>query len=442
VMQLPFDSGYGAKSNAAAKVYERAFVLRASDDFDFTAEAAEGVRRLLDILRSDKSVGIASGRLDNNPYECLLTHSTRPDGLKDMVATLHSGERLFTSNLTPYWYCDFTVNYSLVRTSLILKHRWDERFKIGGDHLDLYLTAAQYGWRTAACSMANINSLNIPRGSHPTYGKYRRRARLALPWTFERHGWASWRNFNGTLDTRESVARWAQDHQNLIEVQDRSVSRAQERQTRQDERQAKRARKRAKTQEGTPGMGRYGIRADYRERTSVPHFDAVGVEGEWQAEVYGLAETIYREQNLDGVIDIGCGDGGKLIKHFQDTRFLGVEVEPTLLWLRNNRQGEFSDTVTPQYDLAICADVIEHVLDPDALLDEIDKSGFRVLVISTPARELIPGALYGPPQNPSHVREWTQQEFHNYLSQRYRVIRHYISNAAQYTQVAVCEPLK
>ena len=91
-------------------------------------------------------------------------------------------------------------------------------------------------------------------------------------------------------------------------------------------------------------------------------------------------------------------------------------------------------------ELVICADVIEHLQNPDVIVEAIKKSGAKIAVISTPDRSLIPGGMSGPPRNPHHVREWTMKEFDSYLRQHFDVLEHYICNAEQFTQVVVLRP--
>lgn len=218
VVNAPFDTGYGAKNNIAAKHYERKYVLRIADDFDMSGDAvADGVRAMIDVLESDPSVGIASGRVGGYPYEGMVAFKEREDGLKDVVATRvpEDAPRLRTDKGTEYVLCDYTVNYSLIRRELMEGFVWDEKYKIGGDHLDLYMHAWKMGFKVAYVVGANVD-IQRARQSYidPCYGKYRGRARLALPWTYERHGWASFTGFDGVTDTRESAERWVNAYYN------------------------------------------------------------------------------------------------------------------------------------------------------------------------------------------------------------------------------------
>jgi hypothetical protein len=73
------------------------------------------------------------------------------------------------------------------------------------------------------------------------------------------------------------------------------------------------------------------------------------------------------------------------------------------------------------YGLIIAADVVEHLRDPDRLLQLIRASCHDAtrVVISTPERDRRRGENdVGPPGNGAHVREWNEAEFSAYLQSR------------------------
>jgi hypothetical protein len=69
--------------------------------------------------------------------------------------------------------------------------------------------------------------------------------------------------------------------------------------------------------------------------------------------------------------------------------------------------------------VVVCSDVLEHLVDPRPamrLICWLFDHGAACAVLSTPARDKRAGAEHlGPPFNPSHVREWTQDEFRAFV---------------------------
>lgn len=187
----------------------------------------------------------------------------------------------------------------------------------------------------------------------------------------------------------------------------------------------------------------YCIREDYAPRLENAAFDDTPNTDLWQNDVYRLAKKVAMKEGLKTVLDVGCGSGYKLLKYFKRFPTVGSEVEPTLSWLKErypDRAWLPLDGLALKYDLVISADVIEHVPDPDALLEMIKRVHPKRVVISTPDRSMLVCDQQGPPRNICHIREWSFDEFGMYLSEHFNVIRHYICNEEQCTQVAVLEP--
>jgi 2-polyprenyl-3-methyl-5-hydroxy-6-metoxy-1,4-benzoquinol methylase len=179
----------------------------------------------------------------------------------------------------------------------------------------------------------------------------------------------------------------------------------------------------------------YFIKKDYISRNKYVHFDDTMNKDEYQNEVYLAAKKLAKDYCYMRIADIGCGSGFKLLKYFQEKYTVGFEIQPTLNFLLKkypHRQWQNSDfTLFPterQFDLIICADVIEHLLDPDQLLEWINKCEFEILVISTPDRDRLLAvqnniqSQTGPPVNPAHIREWSFAEFGSYIGHYFDII--------------------
>ncbi|MCO6494985.1 MAG: hypothetical protein J5I91_04810 [Bacteroidetes bacterium] len=189
---------------------------------------------------------------------------------------------------------------------------------------------------------------------------------------------------------------------------------------------------------------KYSIKRGYIHRKKALVFDDSSLTNEFQQEVYQRAEEIYQEKKLKGILDIGCGSGYKLIRFFENEPTAGVELDSALL------KEKYPDKLWFDYEnkewktfaagMLICADVIEHVYEPDSFLEELSSlTQVKYFIFSTPDRALDKSPwVYGPPNNECHFREWTFSEFEKFVSRYFQIIEHRISNKEQRTQVIIC----
>jgi SAM-dependent methyltransferase/chromosome segregation ATPase len=171
-----------------------------------------------------------------------------------------------------------------------------------------------------------------------------------------------------------------------------------------------------------------------RARPEYHHEDSVAESGvTWQPEVYELAGEFAKARSLNTVVDIGCGSGLKL-EAIDVQRRVGVDFGPNLDWCREHHSwGEWIEADFETEDLrkiepllgpdtvVICADVVEHLVDPDPLIQLWRKAynAGSLVITSTPDRVRVRGADHmGPPGNPAHVREWQLDEYISLLKSR------------------------
>jgi len=159
-----------------------------------------------------------------------------------------------------------------------------------------------------------------------------------------------------------------------------------------------------------------------------------------QLHCYLEARKIMREHGLKTVLDVGCGAGYKLATVLSPLaeRAIGVD-QPNAVNLARVRYAELPvrfeavdleqahDSGLGTFDLVVCADVIEHMLDPDVLLAFIhahchDNSH---VILSTPERDIRRGPDNIKSPRREHVREWNRAELKRYLeSSGLRVVHH------------------
>ena len=190
----------------------------------------------------------------------------------------------------------------------------------------------------------------------------------------------------------------------------------------------------------------FGIKKGYHHAVSAEAFDDTPNKDEWQQEVYELANQLGLLQRYSSVIDVGCGSGYKLVHTLGNYATTGIELQPAWEWLRQqypDREWLLFDTINPQElraDMVVCSDVIEHMENPDDLLDFLSEISFQRLIISTPERDGMAGKTdFGPPENTSHYREWNATEFKKYLERWFIAEEQRIFNSKSVTQVVICQ---
>jgi SAM-dependent methyltransferase len=185
------------------------------------------------------------------------------------------------------------------------------------------------------------------------------------------------------------------------------------------------------------------IKSNYVINSKEIYYNDTDEEDRYQKEVYEAAKELFDNNNFESVLDIGCGSGYKLVKYFSNVKTLGLDVERTVNFLQEKYPTKnWSSNFNPVngYDLIISSDVIEHIANPDILINLIKDCKPKLIILSTPDRNLLPVEVNnGPPKNLSHIREWSFEEFYQYIGYHFDIIDHYISNKKQATQVIVAK---
>ena len=150
----------------------------------------------------------------------------------------------------------------------------------------------------------------------------------------------------------------------------------------------------------------------------------------YQSGVYKYARILIKRYKLTNVIDIGCGPAVKLMKLIYPicADVTGVDQQEAIDFCKKHyKAGNFlvDNLEMPKlhlgrFDCIICADVIEHLVDPDAILKYIRElsNDNSVIIISTPERDILRGKDCMTSPKPEHVREWNYTEFRAYLESR------------------------
>jgi SAM-dependent methyltransferase len=155
-----------------------------------------------------------------------------------------------------------------------------------------------------------------------------------------------------------------------------------------------------------------------------------------QHAVYSRAARLITERGLTTVIDVGCGLAHKLMDQIaplaqvtgidQPTAVeIAKQIHPKGRFVSDNFEEATSSLGT--FDLVLCVDVIEHMHNPDVLLNYLAARCHKgsYVVVSTPERDVRRGKSNMKSTRPEHVREWNRDEFRRYLQTRgFQVISH------------------
>lgn len=155
----------------------------------------------------------------------------------------------------------------------------------------------------------------------------------------------------------------------------------------------------------------------------------------WQRKKHVIKDMLGRIP-YKSVIDVGCGDGGLLELVQKDSWYTGVDISPTQLssfrqLLKENKRNhvhlvhsDVSKLPFPDksFDIAFACDVLEHVLEPEKVLKEIQrvvkKDGF--IIFSIPNERLLQFSrllmLRFPLRSPDHLYALGVDDVRKYFS--------------------------
>lgn len=187
----------------------------------------------------------------------------------------------------------------------------------------------------------------------------------------------------------------------------------------------------------------YCIREDYVARAESTTFEDEDAGSYWNADrlattlsfqydVYRIAyEMAAKRSGRVRMLDVGCGPARKHnLFHSGPSLEVTLVDQPTVrdIAVRYVPDAEFHPVnletaeldLGQEFDIVICADVVEHLVDPDPCLRFIKKHTSKdgVALISTPERERLYGMAQLTSGHPCHIREWSFSEFSAFILSR------------------------
>ncbi len=171
----------------------------------------------------------------------------------------------------------------------------------------------------------------------------------------------------------------------------------------------------------------------------------------FQLQVYKYVRELIINNQLESLLDIGCGMPEKLKLFIAPIckKIWGVDHKNVIDEIVKNESYGFgtwidSDTfgveLCLRIDVILAADIIEHLENPIILLNSIKEVATETtfIVISSPDRETLNNPN-GPPNNLNHVREWTKVEFIKFLHLNNFIILQafWVTETANYKDIIV-----
>lgn len=130
------------------------------------------------------------------------------------------------------------------------------------------------------------------------------------------------------------------------------------------------------------------------------------------------------------ILDVGCGEGfvaDFLGRRLPNLHVTGLDFSQEALVTARDMVGDArfarSDAgrlpiAEDAVDLGLCLEVLEHLIDPDRTLDELNRISKRAVIVSTPNQPFFAGANLARLKNlatlgddPEHVQWWTGPAF-------------------------------
>jgi len=174
IIKLPFNSGISVGRNQIVKHAIEDYILIMDDDISI--QDPKTIINMKNVLDAKDDIGICSGVLYSENGSYLISEKYQK-GLRfeldrGMLIRHPSIKNIYKVKNSMYVYADQVVNFFLAKREVFDEVRWDNRIKVGWEHLDFFLQLKKTKWKVASC--LNSKAIHMNSIHDPNYNYFRR----------------------------------------------------------------------------------------------------------------------------------------------------------------------------------------------------------------------------------------------------------------------------
>lgn len=165
--EIGFNSGISVGRNTIVKRSTEKHILIMDDDMAIVE--GDAVKKMKDVLDGNENIGICSGMLYSEAGG-FQTCENYQKGLdieidRGMLIRQPNEKEIQKAYNSLFLYAEQVSNFFLAKREVFDDIRWDDRIKVGWEHLDFFLQLKKTNWKVAAClgtRVVHMNSENDP----------------------------------------------------------------------------------------------------------------------------------------------------------------------------------------------------------------------------------------------------------------------------------------